>query len=221
MSRRSYWDILTGLLAVAALVVAAVTVRDKLKNSANSVTVPRASIQKDWKRYAVSESVLGNPDAVVTVVEFSDFLCPFCQRLPAYIDSLRTLGKDVRVLYRHFPSASRKHAVAAVRASECALAQGSFSAMHRSLTEYADSIGVAAWKWFSEISNVPDGAEFEACTSSSSPIPALARDTVAGRELAIRGTPTILVNEHRYNGLPPFDSLVAYVERAQRSASTR
>jgi protein-disulfide isomerase len=105
------------------------------------------------------------------------------------------------VVYRHLPAQGHSHAVGAVRASECAAVQGRFAAMHAALSRNADSIGVKSWAWFARAAAVPDSAQFAADAN----------------RLRIRGTPTIMVHNQRYDGLPPFDSLLAYVDRARSS----
>jgi protein-disulfide isomerase len=81
----------------------------------------------------------GSQDAPVTIVEFSDYECPFCGRffretLPAlqteYIDSGR-----VRLVYRDFPLNSHRHAQKAAEAAKCADGQGHYWAMHDLLFE--------------------------------------------------------------------------------------
>lgn len=221
MARKVLANIATACLAVAASASSFVVIRGALSGPSQAKVIPRASIQKDWRIYAQSGSILGDSAARVTIVEFSDFQCPYCQRLPGYLDSLRTLGRSVRVVYRHFPAPSHQHAVAAVRASECSSEQAHFRQMHEALTKYADSIGKVDWVWFARVAKMPNIQTFAACNNRSGPILALGRDTVAGLKLGVRGTPTILINDQRYNGLPPFDSLVAYVDRAERGVSKR
>jgi hypothetical protein len=91
--------------------------------------------------------------------------------------------------------------------------------MHDMLFKYSDSLGVAPWWWFAKNAGVQDSIGFEACVASTDPIPALDRDTAAARRLDATGTPTLLIHEIRSNGLPAFDSLRAYVDRATAKAN--
>jgi protein-disulfide isomerase len=165
--------------------------------------------------YANTGHVLGPKTAAVTLVEFSDFECPFCARFAAYMDSLHSLGADVRVVYRHFPAARHEFALPAIRASECAAEQDKFEAMHASLFRSNDSIGAASWWWFAKNAGLQDSARFHSCMERSGPIPALMRDTLDARRLGAKGTPTLLIHDIRLNGLPSFDSLRAYIDRAR------
>ncbi len=83
----------------------------------------------DWVKW--------NPDAAVTLVEYSDFQCPACATFSPIISSLEgEFGNDVRFIYRHFPlSQIHFHANAAARAAEAAGNQGKFWEMHDRLFE--------------------------------------------------------------------------------------
>jgi protein-disulfide isomerase len=180
----------------------------------SGVVDERVSIERAWETYAAEGHSIGPPDATVTIVEFSDFQCSFCRGFAVYYDSLRSLGVDVRVVYRHFPLPGHRFAIDAVRASECAAEQGRFDRMHAALFARQDSIGVASWLSFADAAALPDSAAFESCVASARSIDALVRDTSAARRLQVRGTPTLLIHDIRVNGLPQFDSLQAYVMRA-------
>jgi len=216
MTRKAWViELVTAALAVGALATAIVTVRREFSGTPGSARRQRASVEPNWQQYATTGHVLGNSKGPVTIVEFADFQCPFCQRFSRYVDSLEALGRSIRVVYRHLPSPAHAHALAAVRASECAAVDGGFQRMHRVMTMYSDSIGVAHWSWFAKEAHIGDSVRFMRCVTSTSAIPSLARDTADARKLRITGTPTLLVQDQRYDGLPPFDSLLAYVDRAR------
>ncbi|MGQ0767023.1 MAG: DsbA family protein [Gemmatimonadota bacterium] len=168
----------------------------------------------NWAAYVEGGHILGDKGARVTIVEFADFECPYCQRFARYVDSLTVLGIPVRVVYRHLPARSHRSALPAVTASECAAEQGRFESMHDALYANPESLGVASWQWFAGNAAVPDSMRFRECVSASKPLATLARDTADARRLKIGGTPTLLIHDLRYDGLPSFDSLRAYVERA-------
>ncbi len=204
----------TIVMALCALIVTAFVVRRELRPSARSEARSPVRVEEDWAEYATSGHSLGPPGAPVTIVEFSDFQCSFCRGFAFFHDSLTSLGFPVRVIYRHYPLPIHRHAVAAVRASECAEVQGHFKSMHAALFARQDSIGVAPWWRYARTAGVRDSASFQACMESNGPIAALARDTIAGKRLNVRGTPTLLIQELRVDGLPTFDSLLVYIQRA-------
>jgi protein-disulfide isomerase len=120
----------------------------------------------------------------------------------------------VAVVNRHFPLSSHQYAVPAVQASECAARQGRFDDMHHALFASQSLIGSEPWDRMARDAQVPDVPAFERCMAETGPIAALARDTVAGHQLQTRGTPTFLINDHRYVGTPPITALREMVKQA-------
>jgi protein-disulfide isomerase len=209
-------DVGTITMVTCALVVTVLAVRRE--HSAGTVTPSAAAIpqrQADWETYAADGHSIGDSAAAVTIVEFADFECPYCRRFAATIDSLRANKQSVRIVFRHFPIAGHRFAIAAARASECAGDQGRFEQMHRVLYANQDSLGLQSWIWFGRRAGVADTARFNRCVISGAPIAALARDTAAAHRLGVRGTPTLLLNGWRIDGVPKPDSLKAYIERAR------
>ncbi len=86
--------------------------------------------------------------------------------------------------------------------------------MFDALYAFGDSLGKAPWLWFAELAGIKDTEAFGRCVLEDGPLPVLNEDTAAAKRLRVAGTPTLLIHSLRYNGLPPFDSLVAYVDRA-------
>ena len=86
--------------------------------------------------------------------------------------------------------------------------------MHNALLAAPDSIGVAPWEWFAKRASLRDSVAFARCMTSAEPIPTLAKDTIDGRKLKIRGTPLLLIGKLRLEGAPTLDSLKAYIARA-------
>jgi protein-disulfide isomerase len=211
--------LLPSLTACAVVVTALAVYRQFSPDSQRRVS----STVKDWSRYANSGHVMGTPSANVTIVEFADFQCPFCARFALYVDSLESLGLSVKVVFRHYPLPSHRHALPAARASECAAAEVRFESMHDALFAHPDSIGVADWWWFAIQAGfaASDSIRFRECTSSESQLASVGMDTLAGQQLGIRGTPLLLIEEQRLAGVPSFDSLQAYVRRASARNSRR
>ena len=95
-------NLATGVLVVCAVVVTGLLVRRELRGPASEASSFKVETQSDWRNVAVGHE-LGPADAKVTIVEFADFECPYCRRFSQYVDSLHSLGRSVRVIYRHFP----------------------------------------------------------------------------------------------------------------------
>jgi protein-disulfide isomerase len=205
----------TVVVACCAVAVTAVLIRREFVAPAQISAAKHEPVQQpDWIKYASVGHSMGAADSKVTIVEFGDFECPFCRKFSVLADSLRSLGKSFRVVYRHFPIPTHRFAVPAARASECASLQGRFDEMYAVLYAHPDSLGLAPWSWFGHQAHVPDLVSFAACVRDSKPIAALARDTVDGNRLRVTGTPTLLIGSLRVGGVPSFDSLSAYLDRA-------
>lgn len=156
---------------------------------------------------------LGDPDAPVTIVELSDFQCPYCARFhQETFPALRRLyGDRVRWVFvnRYFPQ--HQHAERAAVASECAHRQGRF-------WEYADRL-FAAQERLGE-GAVMDSAEeigldmeaFRACVNGRETASEVAADMAEAQRLGVDGTPTFYVNGHRIVGAQPvgvFNQVIA------------
>lgn len=211
-----FLNVLTGLMVGCALIVTILSIRRELVGARRTGSLSPVTTESNWADYAAVGRVLGPPDARVTIVEFGDFECPYCRRFAGYVDSLRSLGASVKVVYKHFPLPNHRFAVAAATASECSGEQGQFDSMHAALYAHPESIGVAPWWWFANAAGVRDSVRFNACIRSSAPSESLRRDSIAGDRLDVRGTPTLLIQQWRFDGLPPFDTLRSYVERAAK-----
>lgn len=209
------------ILTLCALATTGLVVRRELfPPPAAQAQAPRPTRVADWREYAREGQRMGPAEAPVTIIVFSDFQCPFCAVLMSRLNEIRSAyPREVSVVYRHFPLSSHPHAVAAARASECAAAQGKFPAFHDALFAAQDSIGVIGWGRFAAAAGVADLPRFEACAAGTGPLPSLERDTVAGRHLRVSGTPTLLINEVRFQGAVRKDTLEAYVRRALGTAA--
>ena len=181
------------------------------------VSPPAAVEIKDWRRYAAVGHRLGPAEAAVTIVEFSDFQCPFCRAAAATLKSLRIkYNGQVALVYRHFPL-ERVHSLArpAAIASECADRQGRFESFHDALFA-ADSLRASGWTKLAHQSGVRDTVAFAACLRDPVGGDAVDKDVIAGTELKVRGTPTILVNQYRITGGAQPDILDSLIRLALR-----
>jgi protein-disulfide isomerase len=154
----------------------------------------------------------------VTIVEFADFQCPFCQAAAPVIDKLmQQHPTQVALVYRHY--VVHKLAFPAAIAAECAADGGQFSSFHRIVFANQDSIGKTSWTSFARQAGIVDTVKFLACMASPAARANVVRDTLAAHSLGVTGTPTFLVNDLEVLGFPGADSLTRYVERALKPAT--
>lgn len=211
-------NLATAVPVACALIVTGLVVRRELFSSpaATASVALESRTVPDWRSYARGQR-MGPADAKVTIVEFSDFECPFCRATAARLRAVRAkYPRDVAVVYRHYPLPYHAHAVEAARASLCAARQGRFEAFH-DLLFAQDSLGMVPWSRLAQSAGVRDPAGFERCMRLPGPSPEIERDLREGARLGVRGTPTLLVNERLLDGAPP-GTLEEAVERAVRRA---
>lgn len=204
-------DVLTIAVLVLAVIIGARALVGTAAGPPSARPQGSFSTRSDWQSFVDSSVAIGAPNASVTLVVFSDFECPFCALFDETIDSiLARYPDDVRLIFRHAPAQTRRHAGLAARASECAMYQGKFREMTRALFRGREEFGSRSWSDFAASSGVGAVDQFESCMSNASSAQ-LERDMAAAQRLGIAGTPTALVNATLLVGnvpLPVLDSVV-------------
>ncbi len=155
----------------------------------------------------------GNTKAPVTIVEFSDFQCPFCGRAgPTLRQIEQTYGKDVRIVWKHQPLPFHPEAMPAALAAEAAREQGKFWEMHDKLFQNQQSLSAPAFEGFAREIGL-DLPRFKASLAD----PRLRERIQADQQLAGRvganGTPTFFVNGERVVGAQPFESFKVVIDK--------
>jgi protein-disulfide isomerase len=157
----------------------------------------------------------GPKDAAVTLVEFSDFECPYC-RLSASDISRRLISREenVAVVFLHYPLSFHKQAKPAAIASECAHRQGEFWAFHDALFEVQDELGEALYlKIATKLGIKID--QFKKCLTDPKALKQIEADTEQGLQAGVKGTPTIFMNGLRApRGVPTAEELDVVIKRA-------
>lgn len=153
----------------------------------------------------VAINTLGSPvkgpaGARVTIVEFSDFQCPFCVKAVGELEAvLKAYPNDVRLIYKQFPLDTHSQAELASRASLAAHAQGKFWALHDKMYANHRAINRAAiLGWAKELGMAMDA--FTAAMDSPAGAAAVRRDLADGYRAGVEATPTIFINGKKYQG---------------------
>ncbi len=175
---------------------------------------------------ADDDPFLGPANAKVTIIEFSDYQCPFCRSFwretlsqikQEYIDS----GKSVKFVYRDFPLSSihplaQKYAEAA----ECTQDQNKYWEMHDKIFQEQDKLGRGTIgnyavsdikRWAGELGL--NGSEFNQCLDSGKYAEEVKKDFDDGSKAGVNGTPTFFINGKSLVGSQPFESFKAIIDQ--------
>jgi len=159
---------------------------------------PRHTVSADPAR------IRGNPDAPITIVEFSDFQCPYCYQAYWTVKNvLKKYGAKVKLSYRDMPLAGAEadpNGTAA--AARCAGEQGKYWEYHDLLFENQDDLGPRAFREFAGDLNL-NATQFESCLESAKFRASIQEDFQEGLRLGITGTPFFFINGIPINGARP------------------
>jgi protein-disulfide isomerase len=170
------------------------------------LTPPRVSVD------ATGSASRGPENAPVTIVEFSEFQCPFCRRvLPALREVEERYRGRVRLVFRHFPLARHRDAPKAAEASECARDQGRFWEMHDRLFANAERLATADLKGHARAIGL-DGPAFDGCLDSGRHGERWRRDLADAESYGASGTPMFFINGRLVSGAQPFAVFARVIE---------
>jgi len=178
---------------------------------------------------ADNDPIIGNPDAPITIIEFSDFQCPFCARF--HIQTLPTIMEEyiekgsVKLVFRDFPIQSiHPNAVPASVAAECANEQGKFKQMHDILFEKQNEwsnletvYAIELFNQYSEQINL-EQEQFSSCLSTAKYVKEIQNDLDDGRTYGVTGTPGFFIGNQQIGfvelkGAQPFESFKNVIDR--------
>jgi protein-disulfide isomerase len=161
----------------------------------------------------------GTEQPQVTLVEFTDFECPFCKRVQPTIEELlkRYPGK-IRHLFKHMPLNMHQHAALAAAASLCAAEQGKFWPYHDRLFDAQDKLARADLIAHAQALQL-DSAKFTTCLDSPTPSERVNQDMADAEALGIDGAPRFLINGRMLDGAQPIEAFAKIVEDELRRAT--
>ena len=160
----------------------------------------------------------GSSDAWVTIVEVSDFQCPFCSRVGETLKQVeKEYGGDVRFVYKYNPLPFHNRAIPAAMAAECSNEQGKFWAMHdkvfanqqmledANLEDYAKQVGVNVDRW-------------KKCYTDNKYKAKIENDQAVAARLGARGTPAFFINGRFLSGAQPFPAFKSIIDEELKKA---
>ena len=154
----------------------------------------------------------GGSTAPVTIIEFSDYQCPFCGRAEGTVEEvMKHYGDKVRLVYRDFPLPMHPQARPASDAAACANAQGKFWEYHAKLFANQTALGEDKLKDYAKDLGL-DAAKFEQCLKDQPFKAAIDKDVADGEKVGVTGTPAFFVNGRMLSGAQPFDKFKEVID---------
>jgi protein-disulfide isomerase len=159
------------------------------------------------------DAVLGPADAPVTIIEFSDFQCPFCQRVAPTLKQVREkYGDRVRIVWKDFPLTSiHPQAFKAAEAGNCAREQGKFWEYHDRLFANQSALQPDALKKHAAEAGL-DAPKFNACLDTAKYSDRVQAQMGVGNGLGVQSTPSIYINGRLVAGAQPLDVFTSIID---------
>ena len=159
----------------------------------------------------------GPAKAPITLVEFSDFQCPYCAIAIGELDRvLKAHPQDVRLIFKQYPLETHPQAALAAAAALAADKQGKFWPMHDALFAHRNDLSRPAILEIAK-QNGLNVTRFQSDWDSTEVRETVVRDVQDGDRVRVEGTPTVFVNGQRFNGQITADGLSAVIDEALKN----
>jgi protein-disulfide isomerase len=154
----------------------------------------------------------GPAQAPVTIVEFSDFQCPYCSRVgPTLKQVEERYGDRIRIVFREYPLPMHPQAPKAAEAGECAHEQGKFWEMHDRMFSNQQKLQPDDLKASAAELGL-DAQKFNECLDSGKNAAIIKRDMDEGQRFGVNGTPAFFINGRPLTGAVPFDAFAKVID---------
>lgn len=215
----------SAIIFAGVLIAGAILISGKSQNAADIIGSNedgQKSAPITIRPVAADEHIMGDSGAPLTIIEFSDFECPFCRQFhPTMARIVEAYAGKVRWVYRHFPLSQHKHAFDAAVASECVSSLGgneSFWKFTEALFNNQDKLGQDLYAALAKDMNI-DLADFASCLGSQEARLAVSEDLAEVTKAGATGTPfSVILNaageQIPFSGALPYDTLKNVVEEA-------
>lgn len=176
---------------------------------AKPAAVQRISVSID------DDAIKGAKNAPVTIVEFTDYQCPFSARF--FNDTLPQLKKKyiesgkARLVFRDFPLGFHQQAIKVAEAAECAGEQGKYWEYHDRIFKDPKSLDIKRLKKMAKEIGL-DSARFNACLDSGEMAGEVKKDMQDGERYGVRGTPSFFINGIIVRGSQPYEEFEKVIE---------
>lgn len=187
---------------------------DKLKDQANIkvfLTRPKIDVSAD------DDPFKGGKNAKVTIIEFTDYQCPFCARArPTVKQILENYGDEVKYVLRDFPLSFHAQAQKAAEAAQCAGDQNKYWEYSEVLWQNARSLDVANLKKYAGQLKL-DQSKFDQCLDSNQYAAEVKKDIADGSKAGVTGTPSFFINGQMLTGARPYEQFKEIIDTELRA----
>jgi protein-disulfide isomerase len=160
----------------------------------------------------------GGAKAPVTIVEFSDYQCPFCKRGEDSVQKVfDTYGDKVRIVFRDYPLPFHPQARPAAEAAACANAQGKFWEYNKKLFDNQSALAETNLKAYAKDLGL-DTAKFDECLAKKPHSAAIDKDIADGVAAGVNGTPAFFINGRSLSGAQPFEKFKEVIDEELANA---
>jgi protein-disulfide isomerase len=172
--------------------------------TAAAITIPEEVVRYDVP--VDDDPALGPADAPITLIEFSDYQCPFCTKWhdEVYGRLLEEYGDKVRFVYRDLPLSFHGDAQSAAEAANCAGEQGAYWEFHNALFSEQYGLGVKAYQKYAADMGL-DWDALAACLAEGRYTEEVKADSAFAENLGISSTPTFFINGIAIVGAQPYE----------------
>jgi protein-disulfide isomerase len=190
--------------------------------SSSDSSGPAHSSSQESASSQESEAANGHPqrggdNASVTIVEYSDFQCPYCRQVESSLRQvLKKYGDRVRLVYMDFPLGFHQHAMEAAIAARCADEQGQFWPYHDALIENPSALSTPALKTAAAQLGL-DPVTFDACLDGRKYESVVVADRTQGERIGAHGTPYFIVGGRSMSGAQPVSAFESAIDEQLRS----
>jgi len=159
------------------------------------------------------DPVLGPADAAVTIVQFAEYQCYFCQKVQPTVDQLmEAYPGEVRMVLKDFPLSGHGRAIPAAVAAHCAGEQGNYWQMYDVLLSNQQALGDADLVRYGQELGI-DEQRYRACLTDGRHEASIYDDMAVARQLGVQATPTFFINGVVFPGAQPYERFASLIDR--------
>ncbi|MBI4515875.1 MAG: thioredoxin domain-containing protein [Deltaproteobacteria bacterium] len=154
----------------------------------------------------------GPANAPITIIEFSDFQCPYCSRAEQAVEQVLSTYKDkVRLVFRDYPLGFHPFAQKAAEAARCAGDQGKYWEYHGTLFKNQQALQQSDLEKYAADLKL-DSEKFKTCLTSDKYAEAVQKDVEVGNSVGVNGTPAFFINGRFISGAVPFENFQEIID---------